>query len=235
MLARALKAHPDVRLFAAVQMSNHLHLVVEDGGGVLDRFMCLFLGALARAVNTADETSGPVHQRRYSAIEILDDEALLDRIVYTLTNPVAANLVARVEEWPGLVLGPGMVESRKVPDARRAREWVELATSRSVDPEEVRARVRQREEALAAARGGRGVLGRRRVVSMSPFAAPEQPKRSPAPVCHASCGELRRAFLGSWRAFVDAYRRASAAFRGGALDVQFPDWSFRPSLPLLVG
>lgn len=228
-LGRALEVHPSVRLFAAVQMSNHLHLVVEDGEGVLDRFMCQFLGPLARVVNDLDETSGQVYERRYSAIEILDDTALLDRIAYTIANPVAAGLVARVEAWPGLVVGPGFTEERRF--ERRGRE-LRVAVDVPCPRDWVRTAVRDREKRIQEERGGRPVLGRAKVLAQSVFESPEHPKRGPAPLCLASCRELREVFRAKWRAFVDAYRAASAAFRGGALEVPFPDWSFRPSLPL---
>ncbi len=234
-LGRALEVHPAVRLFAAVQMSNHLHLVVEDGAGVLDRFMCQFLGPLAKAVNELDDVSGQVYERRYSAIEILDDGALLDRITYTLTNPVAAGLVERVELWPGLIVGPGFVESRIF--ARKGPEKGELWVDVDVPlPREwVRSGVRSREEHLLKDRGRRPVLGTAKVLAQSVFGAPEHPKRGPAPICLAACAELREEFRVRWRAFVDAYRRASAAFRTGALEVPFPDWSFRPSLSQRTG
>jgi hypothetical protein len=35
-------------------------------------------------------TRGQSTERGYAAIEIVDDDALLDRIVYTVTNPAAA-------------------------------------------------------------------------------------------------------------------------------------------------
>ena len=60
-------------------------------------------GTFAKALNEMDRVRGQVYERRYSAIEILDDDALVDRIVYTLTNPAAADLVAEVEARPGLI------------------------------------------------------------------------------------------------------------------------------------
>ncbi len=230
-LGRAFEVHPTVRLFGAVQMSNHLHLVLEDGAGVLDRFMCLFLGPLAKAVNGLDGTSGQVYERRYSAIEILDDESLIDRIAYTVANPIAAGLVERVEDWPGLVLGPGYTEERAF--SRGEGGDVAVTVHSPVSRQRVRARVEGRIEEIARVRGRRPVLGAAKVLRQNVFGAPEEPKRSAAPECLAACAQLREAFRKRWREFIDAYRRASAAFRSGSLDVPFPDWSFRPSLPVL--
>ena len=134
-LGRALQAHPGIKLFAAAQMSNHLHLVLEDRDGHLDRFMCHFLSPLARALNAMDLVRGQVWERRYSAIEILDDDALRDRIAYTMTNPLPPDLVERLEDWPGLLLGPGgapfgefaRFRKRDFDRARRAGHEVEEA------------------------------------------------------------------------------------------------------------
>lgn len=258
-LGRALEAHPGVELHAVVQMSNHLHLVVTDASAELDRFMGRFLGPLARALNAVDRVRGQFFERRYAAIEIVDDEALLDRILYTVTNPAAADLVAAVEDWPGLCLWPGGRESDVFSRLRmratgraerqadgdhgtlREGERSELARVDVALPElcgrdlraELRCRVQARLSELAEARGNKGVLGVERVLAQKVFDAPDRPKRSPMPLCHASSIDLWLAFREHWRAFLRAYREASVAFRLGYLNVAFPDWAFRPSVPLL--
>lgn len=248
-LGRALAAHSGVRLFAAVQMSNHLHLVLEDQHGRLDRFMAQLLSPLAKALNAMDELRGQVWERRYSAIEILDDEALVDRIAYTLTNPAAANLVDDVHHWPGLLLGPGgttfgeYTRFRK-PAFDRARyagldveekdftETVHILVDSG--PEAAAEAVQARVEALRRGRTG-PVLGVADVLKQRPLDAPKRSKRSPAPLCHTAHLGTWLAFRDAWKAFVANYRAASKAFRDGALETPFPDWTFRPSIPHLGG
>lgn len=256
-LGRALADHPAVRLFAAVQMSNHIHLVLEDGAGVLDRFMAQLLSPLAKALNGMDGIRGTVWERRYSALEIVDDAALVDRIAYTVTNPVAADLVERAEAWPGLVLAPGFTESGTFTRFRKRandRACEAAGPAETVDPgafeEEVavgvesptlelgdarelaRAAVAGRTAMLRRRRGDKRVLGVGRVLEQKVFDAPRRSKRSPAPLCHAGSAELWEAFRVGWQKYVAAYREASAAFRAGVLHCPFPDWSFRPSLPI---
>ncbi len=103
-LTRAQRQFPELRVLGACVMSNHLHLVVHDQEGQLAAWASYFLGNLARAVNRLRERTGVCFNRRYSAEPILDDEALADRLVYTITNPVKAGLCSRAEEWPGVVL-----------------------------------------------------------------------------------------------------------------------------------
>lgn len=259
-LGRALQAHPGVQLHAAVQMSNHIHLVLTDTQGELDRFMERFLGPLAKALNAFEGVRGQVFERRYAATEILDDDALLERIVYTLTNPAAADLVAGLHEWPGLCLGPGGQEEASFQRFRkpaydralraaggdvsavRPEDFLEIVNVEIHLPEldrdrdvrsEVQRAVQLRLDQLAEARAGKRVLGAQKVLAQKVWDAPEHPKRSPMPLCHASSLELWLAFRDAWRDFVRTFRQASAVFRAGVLDVPFPEWSFRPSSPIL--
>ncbi len=206
----------------------------------------------AKTLNALDETRGQVFERRYSAIEIVDDEALLDRIAYTVTNPAAANLVPTVEAWQGLCLWQGgdqdmdfsRVRNKEYERARAAAENsgdvdIEDFTDRYdavVTPVEgeLDERVEARLDMLAEKYRGKRPLGMKAVLAEDTSAAPNHPKRSPMPLCHASCPDTWRAFRQSWRAFEHAYRVASEIFRGGALGAVFPEHCFRPSMPLLV-
>jgi len=253
-LGRALGLCAGIQLHAAVQMSNHLHLVLMDCEGELSDFMREFLGPLAKAINRLDAVHGPLFERRYAATEIVDEAALVERIVYTLTNPVAANLVASFLDWPGLIVGPNLTgcqrfrrsrrptpprvnRSPRIPseevDRRAAFEEVEFEVTWNEEvahlSAELELALEARQQALTAARASRSVLGRGAVLALDPFHSPERPKRRRMPLCHASTMELWRWFREGWRAFVLAYRQASAAFRRGRVDVTFPPHSYRPS------
>jgi hypothetical protein len=97
-------------------MSNHLHLLVRDTQGELAAWASYLLGNLARSINAIRERWGVVFARRYSAEPVLDDAALLDRLVYVVTNPVNAGLCKQSRHWPGLVLwtSAGEPELREV-------------------------------------------------------------------------------------------------------------------------
>lgn len=244
LLARALRACPEIHLEAAVQMSNHFHLVLRDMGGRLSNFMCRLAGPVARAINRMDGYTGQVFERRFSAIEIVDRLALIDRIAYVVMNPISAGLVAHPEAWPGLLLWHGgAVEALgRRPRIRRGQFEVEeeiasLAETSLTDEEmaEVVRLVESRREELEEALGGHAVRGPAAVMHDDVFNAPARPARKPMPSCHASSVELWEVFRQGWRAFVEAYRRASDAFRRGDWDAPFPDHCFRPWVaPLMV-
>jgi REP element-mobilizing transposase RayT len=103
-LARAQRIYPGVQLFGLCVMSNHLHLLVRDTQGELAAWASYVLGNLARSINAIRERRGVVFERRYSAEPVLDDAALLDRLVYVVTNPVNAGLCNQSGHWPGLLL-----------------------------------------------------------------------------------------------------------------------------------
>jgi hypothetical protein len=103
-LSRALSRFPKITVYGAVAMSNHLHLLVRDGGGALPGFACYYLGNLARAVNRLRGRSGPVFHRRYDVTRVLDPRAAVRYLAYLVANPVRAGLVKRHDRWPGLLL-----------------------------------------------------------------------------------------------------------------------------------
>lgn len=102
-LGLAARRH-GIEVFCLVALSNHVHIGLRDPKGRLPRFMAHFDSLVARALNC--------HHRRgenfwapgsYSAVTLEDDDAVLDKIVYMITNPIAANLVDLPDEWPGLL------------------------------------------------------------------------------------------------------------------------------------
>lgn len=103
-LSRALSRFPEITVYGAVVMSNHLHLFVRDAGGALPGFACYYLGNLARAVNRLRGRSGPVFHRRYDVTRVLDPRAAVRYLAYLVANPVRAGLVKRHGQWPGLLL-----------------------------------------------------------------------------------------------------------------------------------
>lgn len=258
-LARAQEFFPDVHLHAVCVMSNHIHLIVRDRRGELASWASFFLGNLARAVNRIRRRSGTFFERRYSAEPILDDDAMIDRIVYVVTNPVKAGLCRRVRQWPGVVLWAeeGQVFEKRVSwidrnSRRRANDAVqsgpqgESITSHGwlrIDPliadGELSVNIAEvisiREQELADARRAehRNTMTTTKILAQRWDAAPRRPKRSVRPLCHASEPALRRAFIEGFREFTALFRDASERLRSGARSALFPEWSYPPGRPLL--
>ena len=119
-LTRAQKHFPQLQILAVCVLSNHLHLVVRDQKGELAAWASYFLGHLAQAINRIRKRHGTFFERRYSAEPILDDEALLDRLIYVIVNPVKAGLSKSASKWPGVVLFASKSEPEEI-----AVSWVD--------------------------------------------------------------------------------------------------------------
>jgi hypothetical protein len=75
------------------------------------------------------------------------------------------------------------------------------------------------------------VKGMRQIEQESPFARPRhRRKKSPQPLCHAETEEECKTYEAEYRETVKAHRQASAAYRSGCYDVEFPKGTFRPPL-----
>ncbi len=230
-LARAQERWPGVRVFAICVMSNHLHVLVEDVAGDLAAWSAYVLGNLARSVNRIRGREGQVFARRYSAEPVLDTEALLDRFAYIVCNPVQAGLCARAADWPGINLWSRSGQIERWVTKRGVFAIYPLPGMGSRGVTEVRERERGLGEARA--RAGLGVLGVARILAQRWQDRPTRPKRSPRPMCHAADRALREAFAEAHRAFVAAFREASARLREGFAGAVFPPWSYPPGRPLV--
>lgn len=84
-------------------MSNHLHIELTDHKGVLPAFVQDLNSYVARALNAMRGCRGDVFEKdQHSVVRVEHDDAGVEFAVYTLTNPVKANLVAHADHWKGL-------------------------------------------------------------------------------------------------------------------------------------
>ena len=102
-IAAAAAMYP-VTIVAFVFMGNHFHmiLVVHDPADV-PRFLGYIKGELAQAINRLQgRTSRVQWKRSYFSAPILDPAKVVERIDYLYQNPIRANLVDTIKEYPGV-------------------------------------------------------------------------------------------------------------------------------------
>lgn len=87
------------RILAVAVMSNHLHLIVQQGARPLAALMQPLLRRLARRTQRAHGYEGPVFWRHYSAVACHDPWHARNAIVYTHLNPVRAGLTAEPSRY----------------------------------------------------------------------------------------------------------------------------------------
>ena len=236
-----------VLIHAACVMSNHYHLVLTDSRASLPDFTRFLDGVLAKALNA-------LHGRwehfwapsTYSAVLLLTPEDVVEKVAYLLVNPVAAALVERGHQWPGVWSDPRSIGLRTEIVIRPGHYFADAGSMpRSAklgysvpngfeSPEAFRsaviARVGELEQAAAASREASGIaaLGARRVSRQqsSDQPAPGEPRRGLRPRIAARDRWKRIEALGRLAAFIDGYREAQSRFCRGERSVTFPHGTY---------
>jgi len=103
ILARAQTLFP-CTICHFVFMGNHFHLIaVIKDPEMFDDFVAFFKRETAHAINRLlGRRQRTVWCDGYDSVIILDPEKVLQRIEYLYTNPSRANLVERIEDYPGV-------------------------------------------------------------------------------------------------------------------------------------
>ena len=254
-LARALDRFA-VTIYGGVFLSNHYHLPVRAEPAAIPRFVQYFQSVIARKINRLIGRRGPFWGRRYSA-ESVEDEAAGEQLMeYLCAHGAKEKLVDHGRQWPGVHMTDALLGDRKL--TFEWEDWTErynrerrgeavgdgecvrsetlvlakLPWLEHLDDDAYRARMADiYHSAVRSARAHRGskpVLGRRKIMAQDPQAKPRRVNRSRRPLCHASTKAARQAYLASYRDFCAAYEVASAEFRRGRLDTEFPAHAFRP-------
>jgi REP element-mobilizing transposase RayT len=250
-LAYAVK-RTGVQIHAVVVMGNHYHIVLTDPLGVLPVFAECLNKLVAKCMNAMRGrwenfwSSEPV-----SYVRLLDDEAIVDKIAYTLCNPVQEGLVKRGEQWPGLRLGrPGRYRVRRPKIFFReegsmpASIALELTTppldelsgreaQRHIDEAVAAREIAERDRVLAA---GRVFLGRRAVIQQDPFASPttREPRRELSPRVASRNKWLRIETLARCAEFARHYREALTAWCEKKRNAVFPPGTYLMRIRHLV-
>ncbi|MFU8802975.1 MAG: transposase, partial [Bradymonadaceae bacterium] len=124
-LARAA-VQRGIELLGYVFMGNHFHLILRAPQGNLGCFMRDFQSWLAIKLKKIRKFKGSLFPERYKQVDILDDAKAFEKLIYTLVNPCAANLVTRPGDYPGLSslghnIGGGKIVGRWIDDEKYNR------------------------------------------------------------------------------------------------------------------
>jgi putative transposase len=235
----------DIDLVFTMANTNHHHTGIYDREGVFPAFIERFHKLFAKCLNSLRGRSENFwSSEQTSAVRLVDPAAILDKMIYALTNPVKDDLVARADEWPGVSALEAITQNRPL-TAERPKHFFRKAGRmpprvclkfvrppgfENLSPEEfanlVIENVRQVEQRCAEDRRRRGVrvLGREGVLRQDWRASPKsQEERSGInPRFAARSRWSRIEALQRNRAFREEYAAAREAFLSGARDVVFP-------------
>lgn len=239
-LARASRM-TGVILHAWMVMSNHYHLVVTDPQGKLPEFVRRLNALVARALNFRYRRKESFWKAgSYNAVELCSEAAVLDKMVYTLANPVSAGLVARAWRWDGSSsVGLSFGQARRVLRPAFVKDGQDVEVLRPVAPPsnvsaavEFEAMLRKQLHARENEVGKEMAAEGRRFVGMASVHAQLAWWDSPRwddekhggiqPRFATRDAEQMRRAINEWKEWVAAYRSALKDFCEGNRDVAFP-------------
>jgi len=248
-LALAAKKY-SILVHAVSVESNHFHIDLTDTLGNLSDFVQQLDRCVARCLLAYYRTRFPERRldslwspsQSFNATLLVTSNAILDKIVYTLTNPVKDGLVRNYRKWPGFNTRPGDWRGRvrrvKRPEYyfKNTPEEIEyriVAPSQLVHGDiealigDVEAAIRERQSQAAAdlASQGRSFKGVKAIMRTNVFDSPSSAravgKLNPQ-IAAGGDGEALARATGVLRAFRLAYREAWALFKRGVKAVVFP-------------
>jgi REP element-mobilizing transposase RayT len=233
----------EIEIHAYCVLSNHFHLILTDPHGRLPDFQRVLDGLVARATNALlGRRESFWDPDSYNATRLEDPESVFEKMAYVLANPVAAGLVRRGADWPGLWSDPCLIDGAPVfverpegffrtegpmpPVARLCLRWPPGCEDKSAFMTRLLQQVHDDEDRAAArvADLGRSFLGAACALAQSPRArpAPEDPRRRIRPKIATRNLDRRVAALRRLRNFAQDYREAFEAWTSGVRDVLFP-------------
>lgn len=234
-LAYAANKH-DILIHAFNALTNHEHLQPSDPKGNLPLFSELFHGLLARALNAyRGRWESFFAPGSYSAQPLTSTHDVLDKIVYILTNPVQAGLVAYSRKWKGASsrkwrfgetqiirrpVGPFFDPNGRLPESVPLTLTAPpLGLSNEEADRVVRDAVTRKETEIRAyfRSKGRSFLGMDQVMRVDPEDRPtsREPRRNLHPHVAGKDAEQRVAAIAELREFRAAYRDAWLQWRDG--------------------
>jgi hypothetical protein len=231
-----------VVVHALTVMSNHYHAVTSDPFGRAPEFYGWVNEFVAKALNCSYGRSGPFWQPNVptSRVELIDDDAVVDKVAYAAANPVLSRLVSRGELWSGVrlyrpemrVVARPSVFFREDGDLPKTAILhivaPKLASSRSESEtlERIDSAVLAKEAAARdeASREGKRFVGlrrlRRQTIHDTPLTKRARFGMSPGVASRNKWLRLER--LRQCRQWLADHRAASKQWREGARDVVFP-------------
>ena len=237
-------------------MSNHWHAVISDPKGRLPQFTGWLHKYVAKCINASlGRWENLWASEPPSYVRLESDEDVMDKIVYCLTNPVAAGLVPQGSQWGGVctttddLFGCSQTVTRPRVFFREKGKMRATATLTITPPtlhngESLESFVQSTREAVAAseakiqqrfANKEWEFLGMERVLAQRTTDSPRtsEPRRGLSPRVGAKDkwrrieGLMRNKKFGNW------YKDAHKQFRTRVRDVRFPPGTY--AMRLIAG
>ena len=226
-------------------LSNHYHAVVTDVMGNIPEFMAHLNKLVSKCVNASiDRWENVFSIEQPSLVKTEQDQDVLDKMVYTLANPVSSFLVSHGHEWPGVLTKPTDLLAGEIEVPRpavffrdngpmpavaklkltRPDIFAELSDGEFVALLQHKVDEREAEIRQYAKKNGIRFLGVRLVLRQRHTDTPtsREPRRNLKPRVAAKNKWRRIEALQRLKEFVADYRAAWLDWKRGVRDVLFP-------------
>ena len=237
----AAAARTGVIVHAVCVMSNHYHILVTDPENRIADFYGWLHEYVAKAANASrGRWENLWASEKTSVIPLGSANDVIGKIVYTLANPVQAQLVAQGIRWPGVWLFRSHSQMVKRPDVYFRKdgtmpEEIEFTIApppqfRHLSAEAYETLVQKmlfrREQKIVAkmAAQGRSFFGVRAVMGQRPAASPKsrEPRRGLNPRVAARSKWQRIEAIQRNKLFLAEYHQARRLWKDGDREVVFP-------------
>lgn len=240
-----------IGLIAWKAMSNHYHAVVYDPHGRLPEFLERFHKMVAKSLNRRWGRSENFWSSEETCVtKLVTTDDIFEKVLYVLCNPIAADLVSRIAEWPGSS-SLGYMKGKEITHRRPKGGYFKekgvmpkTATLRAIVPpcitehetadswrRRLLASLAERETTILTERAQkkRRVIGRKAVLRTSHTQAPPpaeiQPKLRPCIACKDP--ERRELELVALQDFRSRYLAVRDKWMAGDRRVVFPAGTYR--------
>ena len=236
-------------IYAYSIVSDHYHLLLRAPLGNIDEFEENINREIARRINRINRRKGKFWARRYDDERVLEEEDLLEGLLYVVTNPVKHGLTTDLNVWTALNSYKQCLDGadrkfsfteysaqdgpRVVSHQLKLTPLPQFADmSQDEREKEIERLIMERTAALLAERKeqGKKIIPRTMVPDPDPGSVPREVASSPRPCCYTISPQRRKEYRALLRLRQERYDYASMHYRLGKLDVDFPEFSFKPPL-----
>ena len=235
-----------IAVHAIVVISNHYHIILTDPYARLPEFMAHLHKLVAKCVNASlGRWENLWSSEKPSAVFLENDSDVMQKLVYTACNPVAAGLVAKATQWPGLIAFlPGQTLKANRPDVffRKDGDMEESVEVTLTTPPQfshlneqeyvaqLTSEIESKEKEIQSemAQEGRSFMGKRALLQQRPSERPKtkEPRRrlNPQVACKSKWHRIEA--LQRLKSFISDYKKALEKWRKGIRDVLFPSGTY---------
>ena len=247
-----------IDIHAYVFMGNHYHIILTDPHRNLAKFMAWLNQFSSKCLNhTYHRWENVWNSSRYGAVTLregfgedplYDSEEVIEKIIYTLANPVQAGLVNRGYKWPGawsppMLMASGYIEAERpkyfseygvVPKRVRMKLCPPPGFSH-MSPEEfvkmINKQLKEKEDEIQKLfkAQGRKFIGAKRIRAQNPESRPRTQEAHRQLNPRVACKDKwkRIEILKRLKHFWAAYKEAFDWFCAGKRDVVFPAGTYK--------